>query len=145
MYPSDDDLNSIAEVAHTEARELFALLGISPTQLANPSAAVPPQHQTLWVQETTTVKNGGDCGEDEEDEDEDKSSPSTTVQDSSMLQCLYEEERQNSVIRRYKTDQALKNLMYAAVTVSLMINWECEFVFQIRRAICRAKLKHQNV
>ena len=117
VFPTKDEMNRIAEAAHTEAKELFSMLDIDPYQLVQSgididSTAAINQHISLWAPEMEDLEENGNT-------DDSKNDVPDKVE-KSLFDMLYEEEQQSTVTRKYKTDEALKNLTFA--TTALMLN-----------------------
>lgn len=106
VYPSDQDIQVVAENAAQEADSLVALLGLTPSQLhrireRQPMATLPSI--TNWFQEIS------DFSDDEFDNE--------SLSEAQELQNLLDNEEDKSLSRTQKQEERLLNLTCAAMAV----------------------------
>ncbi len=111
-FPSDDDIQAIAEEAADEAESLFALLGIAPSQLQGSDAVQLPSIHTWLDSESDRMAEDDNNWMDMESGNEDFDG------DACELQDLLEQEEAGQVSRSRETQGRLMSLTCAALAVT---------------------------
>jgi hypothetical protein len=109
-FPSDDDIQAVAEEAAEEAESLFALSGVVPSQLQGSDAVQLPSIST-WLDSDGIVEDD-DIGMDTESDNEDSDNEACELQD------LLDQEEASHDSRTWKTEDRLMNLTCAALAVT---------------------------